>query len=77
MTAIKVKVEKLLKARFNEEVLHITLSANVVMVKKVSGSWKICVDFTNLIESSDRNIISVYVQVSGVMFAILKNFEKG
>ena len=44
---IKVKVEKLLRAKFIEEVLHITWLANMVMVKKANGSWRIA--WTSLI----------------------------
>ena len=46
--AIKIEVDKLLKAGFIEEVPHTTWLANVVMVKKANGSWRMCVDFTDL-----------------------------
>jgi hypothetical protein len=46
--AITVKVEKLLKAQFIEEVYYLDWLANVVLVKKSNGKWKMCVDFTDL-----------------------------
>ena len=39
---------KLLKARFIKEIQFITWLANIVMVPKSSGKWRMCVDFTNL-----------------------------
>jgi hypothetical protein len=46
--AITVEVEKLLKAQFIEEVYYPDWLANVVLVKKSNGKWRICVDFTDL-----------------------------
>ena len=45
---IKVEVDKLLKAGFTEEAQHTTWLANIVIVKKANGNWRMCVDFTNL-----------------------------
>ena len=42
------KVEKLLTAGFIKEVYYPKWLANVVMVKKSNGKWRMCVDFTNL-----------------------------
>lgn len=42
------EVEKLLQSKFIWEVDYPTWLANVVMVKKANGKWKMCVDFTNL-----------------------------
>ena len=42
------KVYKLLEVDFIKEVYYPEWLANVVMVKKVNGKWKMCVDFTNL-----------------------------
>ena len=39
---------KLLKAGFIKEVSYTTWLANIVMVKKSSGKWRMCIDFTNL-----------------------------
>ena len=35
-------------AKFIQEVYYPDWLANVVMVKKANGKWRICVDFTNL-----------------------------
>ena len=42
------EVEKLLDAGFIREVYYPKWLANVVMVKKFNGKWKMCVDFTDL-----------------------------
>ena len=42
------KVHKLLEANFIREVYYPDWLVNVVMVKKPSGKWRICVDFINL-----------------------------
>ena len=46
--AIVNEVEKLLTAGFIREVYYPKWLANVVMVKKSNGKWRMCVDFTNL-----------------------------
>ena len=46
--AIAEEVRKLQEANFIREVYYPDLLANVVMVKKVSGKWWMCVDFTDL-----------------------------
>ncbi|XP_065633722.1 uncharacterized protein LOC136069294 [Quercus suber] len=46
--AIAQEVRKLLEAGFIREVYYPKWLANVVMVKKASGKWRMCVDFTNL-----------------------------
>ena len=42
------EVEKLLAVGFIREVYYPEWLANVVMVKKSNGKWKMCVDFTDL-----------------------------
>ena len=42
------EVRKLLEAGFIREVYYPDWLANVVMVRKNSGNWRMCVDFTNL-----------------------------
>jgi len=42
------EVNKLLAANFIREVYYPEWLANVVMVKKANGKWRICVDFTDL-----------------------------
>jgi hypothetical protein len=46
--AIGVELRKLLKARFIKEVFHPTWLANLVLVKKKNGKWRMCVDYTSL-----------------------------
>uniref|UniRef100_A0A2N9G1P7 Uncharacterized protein n=1 Tax=Fagus sylvatica TaxID=28930 RepID=A0A2N9G1P7_FAGSY len=46
--AISDEVEKLLTAGFIREVYYPDWLANVVMVKKPNGKWRMCVDFTDL-----------------------------
>ena len=46
--AIKEEVQKLTTAQFIREVYYLDWLANVVMVKKANGKWRICVDFTDL-----------------------------
>ena len=42
------EIRKLLEADFIREVYYPNWLANVVMVKKANGKWRICVDFTDL-----------------------------
>ena len=46
--AIKEEVQKLTTAEFIREVYYLDWLANVVMVKKANGNWRICVDFADL-----------------------------
>nr|KYP58880.1 Transposon Ty3-G Gag-Pol polyprotein [Cajanus cajan] len=46
--AIEAEVGKLLDTRFIREVHYTTWLANVVMVKKSNGKWRMCTDYTNL-----------------------------
>ena len=46
--AIAEEVRKLQDADFIREVYCPDWLANVVMVKKANGKWRVCVDFTNL-----------------------------
>ena len=46
--AIAEEVRKLQEASFIKEVYYPDWLANVVMAKKVSGKWRMCVDFTDL-----------------------------
>ena len=45
---ITEEMKKLLEARFIREVKHPEWVANVVLVKKASGKYRMCVDYTNL-----------------------------
>ena len=46
--AIVEEVRKMLEAGFIREVYYPDWLANVVMVKKANGKWRMCVDFTDL-----------------------------
>ena len=46
--AIIEEVQKLLAARFIKEVSHPEWLANLVLVKKKNGKWRMCVDYTGL-----------------------------
>jgi Reverse transcriptase (RNA-dependent DNA polymerase). len=46
--AIREELDKLLKAGFIREVLHPEWLANLVMVRKANGKWRMCVNFTDL-----------------------------
>ena len=42
------EVDKLLVAKFIQEVYYPEWLAKVIMVKKANGKWRMCVDFTDL-----------------------------
>ena len=46
--AIAEEVRKLLKADLIREVYYPDWLANVAMVKKANGKWRMCIDFTDL-----------------------------
>jgi hypothetical protein len=45
---IDEEIHKLLEAKFIKEVHHPKWLANPVLVKKKSGKWRMCVDYTSL-----------------------------
>ncbi|GAU29444.1 hypothetical protein TSUD_150140 [Trifolium subterraneum] len=53
--AITEEVAKLKEAGFIEEIKYPTWLENVVMVKKASGKWRMCVDFTDLNKSCPKD----------------------
>ena len=46
--AIAEEVRKLQETNFIRDIYYPDWLANVVMVKKASKNWRMCVDFTNL-----------------------------
>ena len=49
------EVRKLHEASFIREVYYPDWLANVVIVKKASGKWRLCVDFTDLNKASPKD----------------------
>ena len=45
---IETEVQKLLEAGFIREEKYPTWLANVVLVRKANGTWRMCVDYTDL-----------------------------
>ena len=76
---IKVEVEKLLKVGFIEEVPHITWLGNMIMVKKVNGNYRMCVDVIDFNKAYPKdsyplqNIDSLVDTVSG--YTILSFYD--
>ena len=46
--AIKEKIQKLTMVKFIQEIYYLDWLANVVMVRKANGKWRMCVDFIDL-----------------------------
>ena len=46
--AVKLEVERLKEARVIREIFFPGWLANIVVVKKKNGKWRVCVDFTDL-----------------------------
>nr|AAX95490.1 Integrase core domain, putative [Oryza sativa Japonica Group]ABA93045.1 retrotransposon protein, putative, Ty3-gypsy subclass [Oryza sativa Japonica Group] len=53
--AIKEELTKLLAAGFIKEVLHLDWLANPVLVRKKTGQWRMCVDYTDLNKSCPKD----------------------
>lgn len=49
------EVKKLQEAEFVREVTYTTWLANMVMVKKANGKWRMCTDYTNLNEACPKD----------------------
>ena len=57
--AIAEEVRKLLEAGFIWKVYYLDWLAIVVMVKKANGSWRMCVDFTDLNKACPKDSYSL------------------
>ena len=61
---IKDEVQKLMAAKFIREVYYLDWLANVVMVKKANGKWRMCVDFTDLNKACPRTAIHCHALIN-------------
>ena len=52
---IQAEVDKLLKAGFIREVKYSEWLANVVVVSKKGGKWRVCVDYTDLNDACPKD----------------------
>jgi len=53
--AANAKVQKLLEAGFIRECQYPEWMSNVVLVKKPNGTWRMCVDFTDLNKACSKD----------------------
>jgi len=53
--AIGEEIHRLLAAGFIKEVFHPEWLANLVLVKKENGKWRMCVDYTSLNKACPKN----------------------
>ena len=52
---IQVEVDNVLKAGFIREIKYLEWLANVVVVSKKGGKWRVCVDYTDLNEACPKD----------------------
>ena len=57
--AIKEEVQKLTTTKFIREVYYPDWLANVVMIKKANGKWRMCVHFTDLNKAYPKDSYSL------------------
>ncbi|KAI0503835.1 hypothetical protein KFK09_014778 [Dendrobium nobile] len=62
--AIEQEVDKLLKAGFIREVHHSTWLANVVLLRKGSGAWRMCIDYINLTRPTQKTAFLFHVSTN-------------
>jgi len=54
--AIKEQTKALLEARFIREIQYATWLENIVMVKKVNGKWRMCIDYNDLHRACPKDL---------------------
>jgi len=59
VTAANTEVQKLLKGGLIQECQYLEWILNVVSVKKPNGTWRMCVDFTNLNKAYSKDSYSL------------------
>ena len=59
LTAVRQETSKLLKADFIREVHYPDWLSSVIMVKKASGKWRMCIDFTDLNKACPKDNFSL------------------
>ena len=52
---IQAEVDNLLKVRFIREIKYLEWLANVVVVPKKVGKWRVCIDYTDLNEACPKD----------------------
>lgn len=57
--AVQEEVARLLAAGFIEEVCFYSWVANVVLVRKANGKWRMCVDYTDLSKACPKDAYSL------------------
>ena len=55
---VKEEMQKLLSAGHIREIQYPKWLANVVLVKKANGKWRMCVDFTDLNKACPQRFVS-------------------
>ena len=56
---IQAEVDNLLKARFIREIKYPEWFANVVVVLKKGGKWRVCIDYTDLNDACPKDSFSL------------------
>jgi len=51
-----VEVQKLLDADFIREIQYTSGLANIVLVKKSNGQWRMCTDYTDLNKACSKDV---------------------
>ncbi|GJS94524.1 reverse transcriptase domain-containing protein [Tanacetum coccineum] len=81
--AIQAEVQKLVAARIKREVYYHNWLSNPVMVKKYDGSWRMCVDFTDLNMHDPAGIVTLILELTrkiesslGKVLAAIQNLEE-
>ena len=55
--AISEEIMKMLAAGFIREVYHLEWLANPVLIRKKSGKWRMCVDYTGLNKACPKDLL--------------------